>query len=165
MSRIGKKPVELPGGVEASVSGQTVSVKGPKGTRQFTATDDVSITDNTVLGNVGAAVQIGGAGAERVDFRNNVLAANGGFGLEAEPANFVGGALDHNLWFGNGAGDCSACVPGPSAVMADPLLDDVTPLPGSPCIDAGAITGVDRNGPLLGTASGAGADIGAVETP
>ena len=49
MSRIGKNPVELPSGVEASVSGQTVTVKGPKGTREFTATDDVSIT---VDGNV-----------------------------------------------------------------------------------------------------------------
>ncbi len=44
MSRIGKKPVELPAGVTASVSGQTVEVKGPKGTRSFTATDDVTIT-------------------------------------------------------------------------------------------------------------------------
>ena len=44
MSRIGKKPVELPSGVTASLSGQTVEVKGPKGTRTFTATDDVTIT-------------------------------------------------------------------------------------------------------------------------
>ncbi|TNF62885.1 MAG: 50S ribosomal protein L6 [Rhodobacteraceae bacterium] len=44
MSRIGKKPVELPSGVTATVSGQTVEVKGPKGVRSFTATDDVSIT-------------------------------------------------------------------------------------------------------------------------
>ncbi len=43
MSRIGKRPVALPSGVEASVSGQTVTVKGPKGSRDFTATDDVSI--------------------------------------------------------------------------------------------------------------------------
>ncbi|HDR27593.1 50S ribosomal protein L6 [Rhodovulum sp.] len=43
MSRIGKRPVELPSGVTASVSGQTVEVKGPKGTRSFTATDDVTI--------------------------------------------------------------------------------------------------------------------------
>jgi len=43
MSRIGKKPVELPSGVTASVSGQTVEVKGPKGPRSFTATDDVTI--------------------------------------------------------------------------------------------------------------------------
>ena len=43
MSRIGKKPIELPKGVSASVSGQTIEVKGPKGTRSFTATDDVTI--------------------------------------------------------------------------------------------------------------------------
>jgi large subunit ribosomal protein L6 len=43
MSRIGKKPVELPSGVTATVSGQKVEVKGPKGTRSFTATDDVTI--------------------------------------------------------------------------------------------------------------------------
>ena len=49
MSRIGKKPVELPSGVTASVSGQTIEVKGPKGTRSFKATDDVTIS---VDGNV-----------------------------------------------------------------------------------------------------------------
>ncbi len=49
MSRIGKKPVELPSGVTASVSGQTVEVKGPKGTRTFKATDDVTLS---VEGNV-----------------------------------------------------------------------------------------------------------------
>jgi large subunit ribosomal protein L6 len=50
MSRIGKKPVELPSGVTAAVSGQTIEVKGPKGTRSFTATDDVTISveDNAV---------------------------------------------------------------------------------------------------------------------
>jgi large subunit ribosomal protein L6 len=44
MSRIGKKPVEIPSGVSASVSGQTIEVTGPKGVRSFTATDDVTIT-------------------------------------------------------------------------------------------------------------------------
>ena len=50
MSRIGKKPVDLPSGVSASVSGQTIEVKGPKGTLEFSATDDVTITmsDNSV---------------------------------------------------------------------------------------------------------------------
>ena len=43
MSRIGKQPVSLPSGVSASVSGRTVEVKGPKGTRSFTATDDVAL--------------------------------------------------------------------------------------------------------------------------
>jgi len=50
MSRIGKKPVELPKGVSASVSGQTIEVKGPKGARNFTAGDDVTITiDGTAV--------------------------------------------------------------------------------------------------------------------
>jgi large subunit ribosomal protein L6 len=44
MSRIGKKPVALTKGVTASVSGQTIEVKGPKGTRSFTAGDDVSLS-------------------------------------------------------------------------------------------------------------------------
>ena len=50
MSRIGKKPVELPSGVTASVSGQTVEIEGPKGARSFHATDDVTIAveDNGV---------------------------------------------------------------------------------------------------------------------
>jgi large subunit ribosomal protein L6 len=43
MSRIGKKPVALPGGVTATTSGQTIEVKGPKGVRSFTATDDVNL--------------------------------------------------------------------------------------------------------------------------
>ena len=50
MSRIGKKPVDLPSGVSATLSGQTIEVKGPKGTRSFTATDDVTlkVEDNVV---------------------------------------------------------------------------------------------------------------------
>ena len=50
MSRIGKRPVEAPKGVEFKVSGQTVEAKGPKGVRTFTATDDVDIVheDNAI---------------------------------------------------------------------------------------------------------------------
>ena len=50
MSRIGKKPVELPDGVSATLSGQTIEIKGPKATKSFTATDDVTLTveDGTV---------------------------------------------------------------------------------------------------------------------
>ena len=32
MSRIGRKPIAIPAGVEVKVDGQTVTVKGPKGT-------------------------------------------------------------------------------------------------------------------------------------
>ena len=44
MSRIGKKPVDLPQGVTAQVSGQTVKVKGPKGELAFTCPEDVVVT-------------------------------------------------------------------------------------------------------------------------
>ena len=43
MSRIGKKPVTLPSGVSGSLSGQTIEIKGPKGARSFSASDDVNI--------------------------------------------------------------------------------------------------------------------------
>ena len=41
MSRIGKKPVSLPGGVTASVDGQEVKVKGPKGELSHVLVDHV----------------------------------------------------------------------------------------------------------------------------
>ena len=41
MSRIGKKPVAVPKGVTASVNGQEVSVKGPKGELKHVLVDDV----------------------------------------------------------------------------------------------------------------------------
>lgn len=43
MSRIGKKPVAVPAGVTASVDGQTVTAKGPKGELTFVANDEVII--------------------------------------------------------------------------------------------------------------------------
>ena len=43
MSRIGKKPVSVPSGVTASVEGQIVKVKGPKGALQFVVPDEVSV--------------------------------------------------------------------------------------------------------------------------
>ena len=43
MSRLGKKPIPVPSGVTATVKGQEVSVKGPKGTLNFRAHDDVAV--------------------------------------------------------------------------------------------------------------------------
>ena len=43
MSRIGKKPVKVPSGVTATVSGQQVSVKGPKGELAFLVNDEVDV--------------------------------------------------------------------------------------------------------------------------
>lgn len=43
MSRIGKKPVSVPDGVTASLVGQTVTAKGPKGELNFTVNDQVLV--------------------------------------------------------------------------------------------------------------------------
>jgi large subunit ribosomal protein L6 len=42
MSRIGKRPVELPAGVSATTEGQVLSVKGPKGTLQLQMRDEIA---------------------------------------------------------------------------------------------------------------------------
>ena len=50
MSRIGKRPVTIPSGVTATVEGQTVKMKGPKGQLQFVAHDDVEVNfENGVI--------------------------------------------------------------------------------------------------------------------
>ncbi len=88
MSRIGKKPVDLPSGVTASVSGQKVEVKGPKGTRDFTATDDVTIS---VDGNVITVTPRGKSkrarqqwGMTRTMIQNLVTGVTDGFKKELE---------------------------------------------------------------------------------
>jgi len=43
MSRIAKKPIELPGNVEFSINGSEVSVKGPKGFLSLTLHDAVNL--------------------------------------------------------------------------------------------------------------------------
>lgn len=43
MSRIGKKPVSVPAGVTASVDGQTVKAKGPKGELSFVVNEEVLV--------------------------------------------------------------------------------------------------------------------------
>ena len=43
MSRIGKKPIQVPAGVTASVEGRKVSAKGPKGELVFVANDEVNV--------------------------------------------------------------------------------------------------------------------------
>jgi large subunit ribosomal protein L6 len=50
MSRIGKKPVQVPAGVTASVQGQTVTMKGPKGELNYVVNDEVlvKLEENTV---------------------------------------------------------------------------------------------------------------------
>lgn len=88
MSRIGKKPVDLPAGVTAAVKGQTIEVKGPKGTQAFHATDDVTLV---VEGNQVTVTPRGTSkrarqqwGMSRTMIRNLVTGVTGGFKRELE---------------------------------------------------------------------------------
>ncbi|HON10439.1 MAG TPA: 50S ribosomal protein L6, partial [Chitinispirillaceae bacterium] len=57
MSRIGKVPVKIPGGVQVSVVGQKIEVKGSKGTlsREFPRDLKIEVKDNQVF--VSPAIQ------------------------------------------------------------------------------------------------------------
>ncbi len=46
MSRIGKKPVPVPAGVTATVDGQTVTMKGPKGELTFVVHDLIAVAES-----------------------------------------------------------------------------------------------------------------------
>ena len=43
MSRIGKKPIAIPDGVEVTVNGSHISVKGPKGTLERDLNHNVTV--------------------------------------------------------------------------------------------------------------------------
>jgi large subunit ribosomal protein L6 len=51
MSRIGKLPIPVPGGVDVTIDGQHVTVKGPKGTLEHTVAEPISVSraDDGVL--------------------------------------------------------------------------------------------------------------------
>ena len=51
MSRIGKLPIEIPQGVEITISGQTITAKGPLGTESVTVREEVALTkeENKVI--------------------------------------------------------------------------------------------------------------------
>ena len=53
MSRVGRKPVEIPAGVTVTLNGHTVTVKGPKGelTRTFHSDIEIKVEDNNVVVN------------------------------------------------------------------------------------------------------------------
>ncbi len=46
MSRIGKQPIPIPSGVEVSIDGQNVSVKGPKGVLDLKVAEPITVVRN-----------------------------------------------------------------------------------------------------------------------
>ena len=102
MSRIGKQPIELPNGVEAVINGQTIEIKGPKGMRSFSATDDVTIS---LVDNIVSVKPRGSSkrarqqwGMSRTQVANLVIGVTEGFRKDLE-INGVGyrAAIDGNI--------------------------------------------------------------------
>src|SRR5918997_834500 len=78
MSRVGKKPVPVPSGVTATVTGQTVKVKGQKGELSFVVPEEVSVAMTD--------------GAVSVEPRNDSKTARSAWGMSrAQLANLVDG--------------------------------------------------------------------------
>lgn len=88
MSRVAKKPIELPSGVSVTVSGNNVAVKGPKGSLARDVHDNVEVTQE---GNVLQLAPRGGnasyfamAGTMRALLNNMVVGVSQGFERKLE---------------------------------------------------------------------------------
>lgn len=90
MSRIGRKPVEIPAGVKVSLEGNTVNVEGPKGKLSFTHRDEVKVevTDDGKAVNVSRDSDQGLAralhGLTRALINNMVLGVKTGYEKKLE---------------------------------------------------------------------------------
>jgi len=88
MSRIGKKPVTIPSGVTATVEGQTVKMKGPKGQLQFVVHDDVEVKLDKNVVRVNPRVDTNRAtalyGTARAQIANLVAGVTKGFEKKLE---------------------------------------------------------------------------------
>ena len=83
MSRIGRLPVAIPAGVEVTINGLSVHVKGPKGELSYEFNPEVSITkeDNQVIVTRGSDEQTFRAmhGTTRALIQNMVTGVSDGF--------------------------------------------------------------------------------------
>ena len=88
MSRIGKKPIDIPENVTAVVSEGRVEVKGPNGTREFTASKEVVVEltkDQIVVKPVNLSKKSRQQwGMNRTQISNLIQGVTGGFSKELE---------------------------------------------------------------------------------
>ena len=103
MSRIGKMPIAVPSGVEVTLEGQQVSVKGPKGTLTMAMLDDViyKVGEGEILVEpVGPSQQSRAAwGLQRTMVQNLVTGVTEGFTkvLEINGVGYRAAAQGKNL--------------------------------------------------------------------
>jgi len=88
MSRIGKKPVSVPQGVTATVDGQKVTAKGPKGELKFVVNDEVLVKledgSISVTPKSDAKVARSRWGMSRTQISNILEGVKGGFERKLE---------------------------------------------------------------------------------
>jgi len=86
MSRVAKKPINLPKGVEVSVAASNLSVKGSKGTLHLTMPANVEIkNDNGIITMVPATDDdMGMAGTVRAILSNMIIGVTDGFTRKLE---------------------------------------------------------------------------------
>ncbi len=88
MSRVANQPISIPKGVDVNINGQSVTVKGPKGTLQYAVPDEVKVTkDGDVLSCAYAAEQGNAnalAGTTRANLNNCVRGVSQGFEKKLE---------------------------------------------------------------------------------
>jgi large subunit ribosomal protein L6 len=104
MSRIGKKPVATPAGVTATIEGQTLTVKGPKGTLSMQLLDDlvkyeVGESEIRVTPLVDAQRNRAAWGMQRTNVQNLVTGVTEGFSkvLEITGVGYRAQAQGRNL--------------------------------------------------------------------
>jgi large subunit ribosomal protein L6 len=90
MSRVAKKPIEIPGGVSVDLKDNTVSVKGPLGVETMTLIEGISLkVDNNVLsvvtvGNASDKSIAASGGLTRALVQNMITGVSKGFAKELE---------------------------------------------------------------------------------
>src|SRR5574344_1286784 len=88
MSRIGRKPVIIPAGVNVSIKDNTIQVKGPKGELSYTYNEDmtVKVENNEILVSRPTDDKIHRMlhGTTRANINNMVIGVNEGFSKTLE---------------------------------------------------------------------------------
>ena len=86
MSRVAKKPIEIPSGVDIQISGQTLAVKGPKGALQLPLHKRVSVSkqENTLVFEQTRDADRNMAGTMRALVSNMVTGVSTGFERKLE---------------------------------------------------------------------------------
>ncbi|MCK7594255.1 50S ribosomal protein L6 [Pseudomarimonas salicorniae] len=86
MSRVAKKPIPMPKGVELSVSADAIAVKGPKGTLSMVKPANVNVSIDDGVANISPAddASIAMAGTVRAILANMVTGVSTGFERKLE---------------------------------------------------------------------------------